>query len=99
MKIGESDMKTYHVAPGSHGLIVNERPMIGHESSIAFVTEDRGKHHVVLADPNTGICLARTGNGDLLSTLAQMDRDLEDLAETSCLEVSKRNFLNCEEMG
>ncbi len=95
-------MKTYHVAPGSNGLIVNENPIIGHESSIAFVTVDIISHdklHVVLADPNTGICLARTGTGDLLSILQQMDRELEDLAESSCLEIAQRNFDNCEEVG
>jgi len=95
-------MQTYHVAPGSHGLIINERPMIGHESAIAFVEEDNsqlGKLHVVLADPNTGICLARTGTSDLLSILTQMDKELDCLAESSCLEVSQRNFANCEWMG
>ncbi len=92
-------MKTYHVAPGSHGLIITDKPRIGHESSIAFVQEDNGKTHVVLADPNTGICLARTGTGDLLSILTRMDNELACLAESYCHEVAKRNFANCEEMG
>lgn len=92
-------MKTYHVAPGSHGLIVTDKPMIGHESSIAFVEEGRYVIHVMLADPNTGICLARTGTGDLLSILTQMDRELECLAESSCHEVASRNLFNCDKVG
>jgi len=91
-------MKTYHVAPGSHGLIINEKPIIGHESSIAFVQENKNNIHVVLADSNTGICLARTGI-DLFTTLWQMVLDIEKLEKGKCEEIAHVNFINCEEMG
>ena len=93
-------MKTYHVAPGSHGLIITDRPMIGHESSIAFVEEDNGQLHVVLADANTGICLANTSNTDLLSTLTGMMSAMEEHRGSDCLaSVAHVNFANCERMG
>ncbi len=93
-------MKTYHVAPGSHGLIVTDEPRIGHESSIAFVEEDRGVLHVVLADANTGICLAYTSNTDLLSTLTGMVSAMEEHKGSDCLaSVAAVNFANCERMG
>lgn len=92
-------MKTYHVAPGSHGLIINERPMIGHESAIAFVEEDNGQLHVVLADPSTGVCLANTSNTDLLSTLTGMVEAMELFEDSDCQTVACANFANCERMG
>ena len=92
-------MKTYHVAPGSHGLIINENPMIGHECSIAFVEEEGSQLHVVLADPNTGVCLAYTSTNDLLTTLTDMVRVMEEHENSDCQTVAHSNFSNCEKMG
>ena len=86
-------MTTYHVAWGSNGLIVNLHPIIGHESSIAFVEEDGEKFHVMLADPNTGNCLTRTDTGDLISIIIQM------IDAMGSVDIVDYNFRNCERMG